>query len=202
MKLSAKTITGININTKFKFHPLAKKLYNLINEAYLLGGQAEYLKEINDLFICYESLPIHQIAIISSGTNEYQIIGGCFTPFFNIKELNNDNSIFLSYKSSKKDVKPEHQKHVAEEFKQDVIDFIYMDFIRAISLTSLAKPGAMYPKLRQVTQEFDSQVWQGIFGEGSRSSKDYLRQTDFAKLLDKSRFTIGKQIHKNEKQNA
>ena len=43
MNLSAKTIRFKNI-TKIDLHPLAKKLYELIIEAYVAGGQEEYLK--------------------------------------------------------------------------------------------------------------------------------------------------------------
>ena len=70
MNLSAKTIGFKNI-TKINLHPLAKKLYELMIEAYIAGGQAEYLKLISDRFDCYPSLPIHNISLISKGANKY-----------------------------------------------------------------------------------------------------------------------------------
>ncbi|MGP9515922.1 hypothetical protein ACT3RO_09135 [Psychrobacter sp. AOP5-CZ1-12] len=54
MNLSAKTIRFKNI-TKIDLHPLAKKLYELMIEAYVAGGQEEYLKLISDRFDCYPS---------------------------------------------------------------------------------------------------------------------------------------------------
>ncbi|MGP5556503.1 hypothetical protein [Psychrobacter celer] len=185
MNLSAKTIGFKNI-TKINLHPLAKKLYELMIEAYIAGGQAEYLKLISDRFDCYPSLPIHNVSLISKGANKYLLIGGCFSPVFNLRELNESNTIFLSYKTSKKDIKPEHKKNVEKEFDQDVIDFIFMDFIRSMSLTSLKRPGSIESALRKITQDYNSDIWNEVFD----NSRSYLRQADYAELLDMDRNTI------------
>lgn len=101
MNLSAKTIR-INDNTDIKLHPLSAKLYKLIMRVYIVGGQEEYIKFMTDQFNCYRSLPIHNVSLVSKEANEYLLIGGCFSPVFNLKDLHNDNTIFLSYKTSKK----------------------------------------------------------------------------------------------------
>lgn len=109
---------------------LATSLYILLH----LGSRIpQYHKLISDRFDCYPSLPIHNVSLVSKGANKYLLIGGCFSPVFNLRELNESNTIFLSYKTSKKDIKPEHKKNVEKEFDQDVIDFIFMDFIRSMS---------------------------------------------------------------------
>lgn len=185
MNLSAKTISFKHIN-KIDLHSLAKKLYKLMIEAYMAGGQDEYLKTIGSRFDCYPSLPIHNVSLINSGANKYLLIGGCFSPVFNLRELNDNNTIFLSYKTSKKDIKPEHKRNVEKEFDQDVIDFIFMDFIRAMSLTSLKRPGTIEPALRKITQDYSSNIWNEVFNGG----RTYLRQADYAELLDINRNTI------------
>lgn len=185
MNLSAKTIGFKNI-TKIDLHPLAKRLYKLMVEAYVAGGQEDYLKLIGDRFDCYTSLPIHNVSLVSKGANKYLLIGGCFSPIFNLKELSESNTLFISYKTSKKDIKPEHKKNVEKEFDQDVIDFIFMDFIRAMSLTSLKRPGIIEPALRKITQDYSSNIWNEVFD----SSRSYLRQADYAELLDLDRNTI------------
>lgn len=189
MNLSAKSIS-INSSTEVSLHPLAKKLTKLLNCAYMSGGQEAYLKSMNAKFSCYNSLPIHNISLVNKEANQYLLIGGCFSPFFNLKDIHNDNTIFLSYKSSKKDIKPEYKKQVKKEFDQDVIDFIFMDFIRAISVLSLAKPGLMYPSLKTITQEYKSQIWSEIFNKEAKNPKDYILLNNVADLLDTTRGTL------------
>ena len=189
MNLSAKSIS-INSSTKISLHPLASQLNKLIVKAYLSGGQEAYIKSMQTKFDCYNSLPIHNVSLVNKDVNEYLLIGGCFSPVFNLKDINNNNTIFLSYKTSKKDSKPEHKKQVKKEFDQDVIDFIYMDFIRAISILSLAKPGLMYPSLKTITQEYKSQIWSEIFNRESKTPKDYILLNNVADLLDTTRGTL------------
>lgn len=196
MKLSAKTIS-INENTELKFHPLTKKLYKILMQAYVAGGQKDYLISITQKFECYSSLLVHQIAMISSGNSKYQIIGGCFTPFFDIKNLNNNNAIFLNYCSTR-NVKSEYKARAQKEFEQDIINFVYFDFIRAISILSLAKPGVMYPELREVTQEFESNIWDELFSKEKNSTHNYLLQKDFASLIGLTRDAVGKQAKDNK----
>ena len=131
----------------------------------------------------HRGLPINYISMISqgSGTNAYPIIGGCFNPIFDINNINTENTLFHSYSQSKKSSKA--------EFEQDIIDFIYMDFIRSISILSLKKPGAMEPQLRVLSKEYKSDIWNALLD----SNKSYLRQMDFANLLDTERDTISKQ---------
>lgn len=95
--------------------------------------------------------------------------------------MNTENTLFHSYSQSKKSSKA--------EFEQDIIDFIYMDFIRSISILSLKKPGAMEPQLRVLSKEYKSDIWNALLD----SNKSYLRQIDFANLLDTERDTISKQ---------
>lgn len=192
MNLSAKTIS-INSSTKISLHPLASQLTKLMAKAYLLGGQEAYLKSMNAKFSCYNSLPIHNVSLVSKEANEYLLIGGCFSPVFNLKDIHNDNTIFLSYKTSKKDIKPEHKKQVKKEFDQDVIDFIFMDFIRSISILSLAKPGLMYESLKTITQDYNSQIWSEIFNREEKSPKDYILLNNIADLLDKTRGALNSQ---------
>ena len=192
MNMSAKSIS-INSSTKISIHPLAKKLAKLIASAYLIGEQEGYLKSMNVKFSCNNSLPIHNVSLINKEANEYLSIGGCFSPVFNLEDLNNDNTIFLSYRTSKRNIKPEHKNQVDKEFNQDVIDFIYMDFIRVISILSLAKPGLMYPSLKTITQEYDSQIWSEIFNREAKNPKDYILLNNVADLLDKTRGALNNQ---------
>jgi len=189
MNLSAKTIRFKNI-TKIDLHPLAKKLYELMIEAYVAGGQEEYLKLISDRFDSYPSLPIHNVSLISEGTNKYLLIGGCFSPLFNLKELNESNTLFLSYKTSKDTTNPEHKKRIEKDFNQDIVNFIFMDFIRSISLLSLKKPGSMYSELRQITKEYNSGVWHELFENKDEQKTSYLHQKYFARLLNRNKGTI------------
>lgn len=194
MHFSSKTI-ALNSKTVISLHPLAKKLYKLITEAYLLGNQQSFLFDMTAKLEYHRGVPINNISMISqgSGTNTYRIIGGCFNPLFDINNMNADNTLFHSYSQSKKSSKA--------EFEQAIIDFIYLDFIRSISILSLKKPGVMEPKLRTLSKEYKSDIWVELFDGG----KNYLRQVDFANLLDTERDTISKQckitMNKNQKQN-
>ena len=189
MKLEAKT-TSINDSTNIRLHPLAGKLYKLMMSAYTLGGQEKYIKCITDQFNCYQSLPIHNVSLISEDTNKYLLIGGCFSPVFNLEDLNNGNTVFLSYKTSKHNFKPEHKSEIDKEFDQDVIDFIFMDFIRSISIISLSKPGLIYPDLKKITQDYKSQIWNEIFKKESKISHEFMTLNNVADLLDATRSTL------------
>ena len=182
MNLASKTIIP-NSKTQFSFHSLAKNLYKIINEAYLFGDQQNFLADMTLRPLPHRGLPINNISMISqgSGTNAYRIIGGCFNPIFDINNINTENTLFHSYSHSKKSSKG--------EFEQEIIDFIYMDFIRSISILSLKKPGAMEPQLRVLSKEYKSDIWNALLD----SNKSYLRQIDFANLLDTERDTISKQ---------
>ena len=192
MNLSVNSIS-INSSTKISLHPLAEQLTKLIARAYLIGRQEPYLKSMNAKFSCHNSLPIHNVSLISKKSNEYLLIGGCFSPVFDLKDLNNDNTIFLTYKTSKKKFKPEYKNQVEEEFSQDVIDCIYMDFIRVISILSLAKPGLMYQSLKTITQEYDSQIWGEIFNSEAKNPKNYILLNNVADLLDMTRGALNNQ---------
>lgn len=193
MNLASKTIIP-NSKTQFSFHTLAKNLYKIINEAYLFGDQQDFLADMTVRPQPHRGLPINNISMISqgSGTNAYRIIGGCFNPIFDINNMNTENTLFHSYSQSKKSSKA--------EFEQDIIDFIYMDFIRSISILSLKKPGAMEPQLRVLSKEYKSDIWNALLD----SNKSYLRQIDFANLLDTERDTISKQCKPsvNKKKNG
>lgn len=182
MNLASKTIIP-NSKTQFSFHTLAKNLYKIINEAYLFGDQQDFLADMTVRPQPHRGLPINNISMISqgSGTNAYLIIGGCFNPIFDINNINTENTLCHSYSHSKKSSKG--------EFEQEIIDFIYMDFIRSISILSLKKPGAMEPQLRVLSKEYKSDIWNALLD----SNKSYLRQIDFANLLDTERDTISKQ---------
>ena len=182
MNLASKTIIA-NSKTQFSFHSLAKKLYKIINEAYFFGGQQDFLADMNAKPQPNRGLPINNISMISQGsaTNAYRIIGGCFNPLFDINNISADNTLFHSYSQSKKSSRA--------EFEQDIVDFIYLDFIRSISILSLKKPGAMEPQLRVLSKEYKSDIWNALLD----SNKSYLRQIDFANLLDTERDTISKQ---------
>lgn len=182
MNFASKTVTP-NSKTVISLHPLAKKLYKLIAEAYLLGEQQDFLSDMTAKLEYHRGMPINNISMISqgSGTNTYRIIGGCFNPLFDINNISADNTLFHSYSQSKKSSKA--------EFEQDIIDFIYLDFIRSISVSSLKKPGAMEPQLRALSKAYESDIWSALFD----GNKSYLRQIDFANLLDMERDTISKQ---------
>ncbi|WP_040642186.1 hypothetical protein [Psychrobacter aquaticus] len=182
MNLASKTVTP-NSKTVISLHPLAKKLYKLITEAYLLGNQQNFLSDMTAKLEYHRGMPINNISMISqgSGTNTYRIIGGCFNPLFDINNMSADNTLFQSYSQSKKSSKA--------EFEQDIVDFIYLDFMRSISILSLKKPGAMEPQLRMLSKEYKSRIWSALFD----GDKGYLRQIDFASLLDMERDTISKQ---------
>lgn len=182
MNFASKTVTP-NSKTVISLHPLAKKLYKLITEAYLIGDQQNFLSDMTAKLEYQRGMPINNISMISqgSGTNTYRIIGGCFNPLFDVNNVNADNTLFHSYSQSKKSIKT--------EFEQDIVDFIYLDFIRSISILSLKKPGAMEPQLRELSKAYKSNIWSVLFD----GDKNYLRQIDFANLLDMERDTISKQ---------
>lgn len=182
MNLTSKTVIP-NSKTVISLHPLAKKLYKLITEAYLLGNQQSFLSDMIAKLEYHRGVPINNISMVSqgSGTNTYRIIGGCFNPLFDINNISADNTLFHSYSQSKKSSKT--------EFEQNIVDFIYLDFIRSISILSLKKPGAMEPQLRALSKEYESNIWGALFD----GDKSYLRQIDFANLLDMERDTISKQ---------
>lgn len=196
MKLSAKTVK-LNSKTDIRFHPLTKKLYEILMKAYIVSDKEQYLKKIDSYFGSRTDIPVHIIAAISTENNSYEIIGGCFSPIFDIKDISNENSIISSYTSStsldKKNKTDEQYRRVVKkrdkEFKQDIIDFIYMDFIRAMSVLSLSKPGTMYKELSLLTKQasFKTNIWNEVFESNSLSLKD------LALLVDKSRDALIKQ---------
>lgn len=197
MKLSAKTVK-LNSKTDIRFHPLTKKLYKILMNAYIASDKEQYIKKINSCFGSRTDIPVHIIAAISTENNSYEIIGGCFSPIFYIEDISNENSIISSYTSStsldKKNKTEEQYRRVVKkrdkEFKQDVIDFIYMDFIRAMSVLSLSKPGTMYKELGILTKQanFKTDIWNEVFEINSFSLKD------LALLVDKSRDALIKQL--------
>ena len=182
MNFASKTVTP-NSKTVISLHPLAKKLYKLVTEAYLLGNQQNFLSDMTAKLEYHRGMPINNISMISqgSGTNTYRIIGGCFNPLFDINNISADNTLFQSYSQSKKSSQ--------SEFEKDIVDFIYLDFIRSISILSLKKPGAIEPQLRMLSKEYKSSIWSALFN----GNQSYLRQIDFANLLDMERDTISKQ---------
>lgn len=196
MRLSAKTIK-LNSKTNIRFHPLTEKLHKILMNAYMASDKQHYLKEINKYFGSRTDIPVHIIAVIPTENNSYEVIGGCFSPIFDINDISNENSIISSYTSStsldKKNKTDEQYRRVAKkqdkEFKQDIIDFIYMDFIRAMSVLSLSKPGTMYKELGLLTKQasFKTDIWIEVFERNSILLKD------FALLIDKPRDTLIKQ---------
>ena len=73
------------------------------------------------------------------------------------------------------------------------VHFIYMDYIRAISILSLSKPGLMYSEIRELSHtksEYSSAVWNEIFGNEDELPINYLSQKDFSMLIGKTRFTV------------
>lgn len=196
MKLSAKTV-NLNSKTEIRFHPLTRKLYEVLMNAYMASDKQQYLKDINKFFGSRTDIPVHIIAVIPTENNSYEIIGGCFSPIFDIKDILNENSIISSYTPStsldKKNKTDEQYRRIVrkrdKEFKQDIIDLIYMDFIRAMSVLSLSKPGTMYKELGVLTKQanFKTDIWNEVFESNSMLLKD------FAILIDKSRDALAKQ---------
>ena len=86
MDLTVKSI-AMQQKYKFEFHPLAKKLYNTFIQAYTDNEQVKYLTQIDELTTGISNFPLHQVSVINVGINEYQIIGGCFSPLFNILQI-------------------------------------------------------------------------------------------------------------------
>ena len=85
------------------------------------------------------------------------------------------------------------KKRIQDKFDQDVIDFIYMDYIRAISILSLSKPGVMYSEIRELSQakgKYSSAIWNEIFGTEDKSPINYFSQKDFSSLIGKTRGTV------------
>ena len=199
MKLSAKTIS-LNSNSTVKLHPLARRLHQVLIKAYISSDKGTYLKNVHNYFGDIVEIPIHNISVIFKD-GSYEIIGGCFSPIFDLNDISNENTVILSYTTSqghdtknKTDEQVKRvKKRIQDKFDQDVIDFIYMDYIRAISILSLSKPGIMYPELKQLTQEYDSNVWSKIFGDESQSAKNTFLLKHCAELLDKTRDTLIKQ---------
>lgn len=199
MKLSAKTIS-LNSNSTIKLHPLAKRLYQVLMEAYISSNKSTYLKNISNYFGNRVEIPIHNISVIFKD-GSYEIIGGCFSPIFDLNDISNENTVILSYTTSqghdtknKTDEQVKRvKKRIQDKFDQDVIDFIYMDYIRAISILSLSKPGLMYSEIRELSHtksEYSSAVWNKIFGNEDELPINYLSQKDFSMLIDKTRGTI------------
>ena len=199
MKLSAKTIS-LNSNSTIKLHPLAKRLYQVLMEAYISSNKSTYLKNISNYFGNRVEIPIHNISVIFKD-GLYEIIGGCFSPIFDLNDISNENTVILSYTTSQghdtKNKTDEQinrvKKRIQDKFDQDVIDFIYMDYIRAISILSLSKPGLMYSEIRELSHtksEYSSAVWNEIFGNEDELPINYLSQKDFSMLIDKTRGTI------------
>lgn len=182
---------------KLQFHPLTKKLYDTFIKAYVNNKQVEYLTQIDELTTGISNFPLHQVSVINVGINEYQIIGGCFSPLFNINNLNRNNTLLLSYTSSIKaeksaKIKAERKRLNSDaqpNFEQLIIDFIYMDFIRATSLLSLKKPGLMTNFLRQISQEYHSRIWRDIFG----NKHSYFQLTNLVLLTNTARSAINQQ---------
>ncbi|WP_296242882.1 MULTISPECIES: hypothetical protein [unclassified Psychrobacter] len=200
MKLSAKTIS-LNSNSTVKFHPLTRKLHQVMMNAYIISDKSAYLKNVSNYFGSRVEIPVHNISVIFKD-GSYEIIGGCFSPIFDLNDISNDNTVILSYTTSqgydtknKTDEQVKRvKKRIQDQFDQDVINFIYMDYIRAISTLSLSKPGIMYPELKRLTQEYDSDMWNKIFGDESQSAKkNTFLLKHCAELLDKTRDTLIKQ---------
>ena len=199
MKLSAKTIS-LNSNSTVKFHPLARKLHQVLVNAYISSDKSTYLKNVSNYFGSRVEIPIHNISVIFKD-GSYEIIGGCFSPIFDLNDISNENTMILSYTTSRghdtKNKADEQikrmKKRIQDKFDQDVIDFIYMDYIRAISILSLSKPGIMYLEIRELSQaksKYSSTVWNKIFGNEDESPINYFSQKDFSMLIDKTRFTV------------
>lgn len=206
MKLSAKTI-NLNSSSTVKFHPLASRLYEVMIEAYISSDKSTYLKNVHNYFGDIAEMPIHNISVIFKD-GSYEIIGGCFSPIFDLNDISNKNTVILSYSTSQgydtKNKTNEQikvvKKRIQDKFDQDVIDFIYMDYIRAISILSLSKPGLMYSEIRELLHtksEYSSAVWNEIFGNEGKSPINYLRKKDFSMLIGKTRFTVNN--HNNVK---
>ena len=199
MKLSAKTIS-LNSNSIVKLHPLASRLHQVLIKAYISSDKSTYLKNVPNYFGSRVDIPIHNISVIFKD-GLYEIIGGCFSPIFDLNDISNENTVILSYTTSqghdtknKTDEQVKRvKKRIQDKFDQDVIDFIYMDYIRAISILSLSKPGLMYSEIRELSHtksEYSSAVWNEIFGNEDELPINYLSQKDFSMLIDKTRGTI------------
>ncbi|MFZ2843120.1 hypothetical protein [Psychrobacter sp.] len=87
---------------------------------------------------------------------------------------------------------------MSKEFDQDIIDFIFMDFIRSISILSLAKPGLMYKSLKIITQEYRSPIWSEVFNREAKNPKDYILLNNVADLLNTTRGALNNQAKSNQ----
>ena len=199
MKLSAKTIS-LNSNSTVKLHPLASRLHQVLIKAYISSDKSTYLKNVPNYFGSRVDIPIHNISVIFKD-GLYEIIGGCFSPIFDLNDISNENTVILSYTTSQghdtKNKTDEQinrvKKRIQDKFDQDVIDFIYMDYIRAISILSLSKPGVMYSEIRELSQakgKYSSAIWNEIFGTEDKSPINYFSQKDFSSLIGKTRGTV------------
>ena len=68
-----------------------------------------------------------------------------------------------------------------------------MEYIRAISILSLSKPGVMYSEVRELSRaksKYSSTVWNEIFGNEGELPISHFSQKDFSMLIDKTRFTV------------
>ena len=193
MDLTVKSIT-MQQKYELQFHPLVEKLYETFIQAYVDNKQVNYLTQIDELATGISNFPLHQVSVINVNTNKYQIIGGCFSPLFNINNLKHNNTLLLSYTSSIKTekrakIKAERKRLNSDaqpDFEQLIIDFIYMDFIRATSLLSLKRPGSMIDCLRQISQEHHSNIWRDIFS----NRHNHFQQTNLVLLTDTARSAI------------
>ena len=111
------TVKSIAMQQKYELqlHPLAKKLYDTFIQAYTDNEQIKYLTQIDELTTGISNFPLHQVSVINVGINEYQIIGGCFSPLFNINNLNRNNTLLLTYTSS---IKAEKSAKIKAERKR------------------------------------------------------------------------------------
>lgn len=196
MHLKAKSIIYKD-ELDLKWHPLAEKLNQLINNVYMEKGQVNYIKKIDELTQGLIDIPLNIISVINIDKSTYQVIGGCFSPFFKINNMTADNTILLSYSTTKSyeakgktdDFIARIKQQIKAKFEKDIIEFIFMDFIRTISLTSLKKPGAMDIPLREITKQFGSKIWIDIFG----NDENEIHQTNLAEIIGIKRDTISKQ---------
>lgn len=179
---------SLNSNTKFRFHTLTAQLYKSLIQAYLKGGQHEYLARMR-LHEEYNVLIKSKILfLLSDGpkTNSYQIIGGCFHPLFNLKSFKADSAVHISCFTKNHDI--ELRLKEKNDLEQEINDFILTDFITSISLLSLKKIGYVVKDINAISKIYKSGIWEELL----LSEKEYISQTEFCKLLDVSTNTIHK----------
>lgn len=176
----------VQSSKKLKFHPLAKKLYQAIMAA-IDKSSKSYLETVDNFLTTAHDYPFNIIYVIYND-NVYEIVGGCFSPLFNIANVSPNNTLMFRLKTSRsyetKNKSDEYirkeKAKIEKEFKQDIINLIYLDYLKSISILALKKPGAMDESLRTITKEYKSDIWSEMFNEKCK----YLRQVDLAKLLD------------------